>query len=134
MKKSIIVMCVSLICIKGALCDSADIVEYDRFFNEIGEVRVGITNQDIDSITNPFVIVATPVDSNNINASSPTFKLSAIFENKVKINDSWLTQGSIINGLRVVAIKQNSVVLGSENRAIELFLREKNENSVITIN
>ncbi|MDR1285773.1 MAG: hypothetical protein LBJ88_06205 [Campylobacteraceae bacterium] len=134
MKKSIIVMCVSLICVRGALCDSADIVEYDRFFNEIGEVRIGIANQDIDNIANPFVTIAVPTSSNNTNASSPTFKLNAIFENKVKINDSWLTQGSTVNGLRVIAIKQNSVVLGSENRAIELFLREKNENSIITIN
>ncbi|MDR0408239.1 MAG: hypothetical protein LBH45_04955 [Campylobacteraceae bacterium] len=109
-------------------------VEYDRFFNEIGEVRVGIADQDVDRIANPFVIIATPVIQSDTNASSPVFKLSAIFENRAKINDSWLTQGSVINGLRVIAIKQGSVVLGSENRAIELFLREKNENSIITIN
>ncbi|MDR1555091.1 MAG: hypothetical protein LBS39_03580 [Campylobacteraceae bacterium] len=134
MKKFSIIICLSLICANNALCSSTDIVEYDKFFNEISEVRIGIDDKEIDSIANPFITIPAPAQSNNANASLPTFRLSAIIENKVKINDTWLSKGSAINGLRVIAIKQNSVVLGSENRAIELFLREKNENSIITIN
>jgi hypothetical protein len=131
LKRFGIIICISLIFVSNS---DADIVEYDKFFNEISEVRVGIANEEVDDIANPFIAIPAPIQQSTANASSPIFKLNAIFENKVKINNSWLTQGSIINGLRVIVIKQNSVVLGSENRAIELFLREKNENSIITIN
>jgi hypothetical protein len=114
---------------------SADIARYDRYFNEINEVRVGILNDEVDKLSDPFAVTrtATAADANN-NATSPVFQLNAILENKVKINDSWLKQGSLINDLRVIAIKQKSVVLGNENRRLELFLREKNENSIITTN
>jgi hypothetical protein len=114
--------------------NSTNIAKYDRYFNEINEIRVGIANQDIDALTNPFITIAIPYSASNNNATAITFKLNAILENKVKINNSWLGKGSLINGMRVVTIKQNSVVLSSENRAIELFLREKNENSIITTN
>ncbi|MDR3177783.1 MAG: hypothetical protein LBT96_02245 [Campylobacteraceae bacterium] len=135
LKKSAIMMCAFFACAGNVLGSSADIVEYDKFFNEISEVRVGISEQDISGIANPFVVVSAPISQdNNANATAPAFKLNAILENKVKINDTWLAKGSAIDGLRVISIKQNSVVLGNENRAIELFLREKNENSIITIN
>ncbi|MDR0580101.1 MAG: hypothetical protein LBG21_05815 [Campylobacteraceae bacterium] len=134
MKKFTIIICASLICIGSVAGSSADKVEYDKFFNEISQVRVGILDQDISNIANPFIAAPAPVSVNSANASSPIFKLSAILENKVKINDTWLSKGSAIDGLVVIAIKQNSVILGNENRAIELFLREKNENSIITIN
>ncbi|MDR2342553.1 MAG: hypothetical protein LBD84_05910 [Campylobacteraceae bacterium] len=134
MKKFAIIICTSLICTGSASGSSTDKVEYDKFFNEISQVRVGILDQDISNMANPFIAVPAPVGIDSVNASSPIFKLSAILEDKIKINDTWLSKGSIIDGLTVIAIKQNSVVLGNENRAIELFLREKNENSIITIN
>jgi hypothetical protein len=126
-----------LLCNSSLFGDSsADIARYDRYFNEISEIRVGIVDREIDVLANPFITLAIPrVPGSGGNATAaPTFKLNAIIENKVKINDSWLSKGSLINGMRVIAIKQRSVVLGSTNRGIELFLREKNENSIITTN
>ncbi|MDR1007011.1 MAG: hypothetical protein LBL65_00405 [Campylobacteraceae bacterium] len=114
---------------------SADIAKYDRYFNEINEVRVGISGDEIDKLADPFAVIRTAaVENTGNNTAGPTFQLNAILENKVKINDSWLKQGSLIHGLRVIAIKQKSVVLSNENRRLELFLREKNENSIITAN
>jgi hypothetical protein len=113
---------------------SADIAKYDRYFNEINEIRVGILNQEIDKLSNPFAVIQTAVTEKTGNTTAPTFSLKAIVEKKVKINDSWLGQGSSIGDLRVIAIKQKSVVLGNENRRLELFLRETNENSIITTN
>ncbi|MDR0762334.1 MAG: hypothetical protein LBF13_04725 [Campylobacteraceae bacterium] len=114
--------------------NSADIARYDRYFNEISEVRVGIPNNEIDKLSDPFAVIRTANVADTSNVTSPTFQLNAILENKVKINDSWLKQGSLIHDLRVIAIKQKSVVLGNENKRLELFLREKNENSIITTN
>ncbi|MDR2635606.1 MAG: hypothetical protein LBC08_02120 [Campylobacteraceae bacterium] len=113
--------------------NSADIAKYDRYFNEINEVRVGIEDEDIEKLSNPFAVIRTAAATTNTTAE-PTFQLNAIVENKVKINNSWLKQGSLVNGLRVITIKQKSVVLGSDNKILELFLREKNENSIITTN
>jgi hypothetical protein len=112
--------------------NSANIAEHDRNFNEINEVRIGIADEEIDKLSNPFAVIQTAVIVSN--TAEPTFQLNAIVENKVKINNSWLKQGSLINGLRVTAIKQKSVVLSSDNKRLELFLREKNENSIITTN
>jgi len=124
-----------LLCNSSLFADSsADIARYDRYFNEISEIRVGIEDREIDILANPFVTIAIPHNSGSGNATALTFKLSAIIENKVKINDSWLSKGSVVNGMRVIAIKQKSVVLGSATRGVELFLREKNENSIITTN
>ncbi|MDR1613998.1 MAG: hypothetical protein LBS26_00305 [Campylobacteraceae bacterium] len=113
---------------------STNIAGYDRYFNEINEVRVGISDEDVDKLSNPFAVIQTAAIPTSNNTSEPTFQLNAIVENKVKVNNSWLKQGSSINGLRVIAIKQKSVVLGNDNKRLELFLREKNENSIITAN
>jgi hypothetical protein len=113
---------------------SANIAQYDESFNQISEVRVGISDEDIDRLSNPFAVIQTAAIPASNSTAEPVFQLNAIVENKIKINNSWLKLGSLINGLRVIAIKQKSVVLGSDNKRLELFLREKNENSIITAN
>ncbi|MDR0666239.1 MAG: hypothetical protein LBF71_02395 [Campylobacteraceae bacterium] len=113
--------------------NSANIANHDKYFNEINEVRIGIPDEEIDRLSNPFAVIQTAAVVAS-NTTEPTFQLNAIVENRVKINNSWLKQGSLINGLRVTAIKQKSVVLGGDNKRLELFLREKNENSIITAN
>jgi hypothetical protein len=113
---------------------SANIARYDESFNQISEVRVGISDEDVDKLSNPFAVIQTAAIPISNNTTEPILQLNAIVENKIKVNNSWLKLGSLINGLRVIAIKQKSVVLGSDNKRLELFLREKNENSIITTN
>lgn len=111
--------------------NGVDVSEYDRWFNEINDVRVGVDSNNIDALSNPFTTITATVISSNA-SSAPKLELNAIFDGtSAMINDSWYKLNSRVFNMRLTSIKKNSVVLSDTERTIELYLRKTNENSVI---
>lgn len=111
--------------------ESVDVSEYDRWFNEINDVRVGVNESNINALLNPFTTVHVASTSNN---ATPSIKLelNGILDGKsAMINNSWYKLNSRVYNMRLSSIKKNSVVLSGAERTIELYLRKTNENSII---
>lgn len=110
--------------------------KYDVLFNEINEVRIGIAESDVALLSNPFVAPPVARVDGGINKTALTpLSLNAIIEGKkVMINNSWYDLNSLVRGMRISSIKSDSVTLRGTNKTMELYLRKKNENSIIKSN
>ncbi|MFV0480847.1 MAG: hypothetical protein ACK5LP_02575 [Campylobacteraceae bacterium] len=146
MKKILLLICIVLLQCVNAQNSSVlnnemqkyNVEKYDIWFSDISNVRVGVINNEIMGLTNPFVYLTPKIDSNNQNSTkkpAQTLVLNAIMEGKyAMINNSWHEVKSLVNGLILTKIKEGSVILSGTNKSIELFLRKKNENSIIKTN
>lgn len=116
---------------------NVDVSEYDRWFNEINDVRVGVDSNSINALTNPFITIYTPTGTGTSSNASVARKLelNAIVDGSiVMINDSWYKLNSNVFNMKLVSIKKDSVILRGSERTLELYLRKPNENSIIKSN
>ncbi|AII14750.1 hypothetical protein CIG2463D_0912 [Campylobacter iguaniorum] len=107
------------------------IKQYTNFIQDINEKRTGLTEIEIQSLSNPFIIKPqTAVSSNivDINETQDPYRLYAIFDNKVKINSLWLKKGDLIGPYTVEKIKQSSVILKNQTQNLELNLTKGDKN------
>ena len=110
------------------------IAQYDKFFKQISEKRVGISNSQINQVKNPFIMTYAKVivkDGNRTIASKkPTYTLNATFNNKAKINGKWYNIHSKIGDFKLANVKTNSVIIKNEHLKKELFIRKSNVSKI----
>lgn len=112
---------------------SVDVSEYDRWFNEINDVRVGVAYDSVDALSSPFSATASTVVASVV-APSQKLELTAIMNgDRAMINNSWYELNSTVYNMKLRSIKKNSVVLSGAERTVELYLRKTNENNNIKI-
>ena len=105
--------------------------EYDKIFEKIAETRVGISNQEIDKIKSPFIVIyKNPKDKNATKKPKITYTLDAIFDKKAKINGKWIKIYKKIGTYKLVKIKRDSVILKNTNKIKELYIRKKDESKI----
>ncbi len=113
-----------------------NIEQYNMYFKKIAEQRVGLSDQELDRVSTPFVdkkILKIIKDKNATEVIKPiVFHLYAILNDMVRINDKWYKLGSKVYSYRIVKIKNNSVILRNKRKKIELFLRKKDDKIKIT--
>lgn len=103
-----------------------DTKKYDSIFEKIGKTRVGVDENDINKIKNPFIVIEKNVDKNGIKKRRIIYKLNAIFNHKAKINGKWYKKYSKVGIYKLIKVKTNSVLLRSANKSKELFIRKNN--------
>lgn len=103
-----------------------DTKEYDKIFEKIGEIRVGVDSKVINKIKNPFIVVKKNVDKNATKKHRKIYRLNAIFNQKAMINGKWYKKYSKIGVYKLIKIKTNSVLLRSEDKSKKLFIRKTN--------
>ena len=110
------------------------IAEYDKFFSEISEKRLGVSNSKIDTVKNPFIMTYGKVvvkDGNStVKIKKPTYTLTAIFNKKAKLNGRWYKLYSKIGDFKLVSIGSNSVIIENEHSKKELFIRKSNVSKI----
>ncbi len=113
-----------------------NIEQYNMYFKKIAEQRVGLSDQELNRVSTPFVdkkILKIIKDKNVTENIKPIiFHLYAILNDTVRINDKWYKLGSKIYSYRIIKIKNNSVILKNKRKKIELFLRKKDDKIKIT--
>ncbi|WP_292654931.1 hypothetical protein [Nitratifractor sp.] len=84
---------------------------------------------DFGKVVSPFGIVVTKTDENSTAApvikvmeQQASFDLSAIINDRARINGRWLKVGDTIQGYRVESIGENRVLLKKADWSVELFL------------
>jgi len=110
-----------------------EIKAYDTLFEQIGEKRVGVSNNEINAIKNPFMMknVKTVIkDGNTTEIKTVKYVLNAIFSNKAKINDKWYKLHNEIGDFKLTRISSNSVILSNGHSKKELFIRKSNVDKI----
>lgn len=125
----------ALLCSSWLFADVAEdqIKEFDKYFTQISEKRVGIASSSIDTVKNPFLMLsAKEIAETNSTQIEKTYTLGAIFGKKAKINNEWYKLNGQVDDYKLILIKDKSVVIKNDISTKELFIRN-NDVSKITI-
>ncbi|NLY03563.1 MAG: hypothetical protein GXZ15_01780 [Campylobacter sp.] len=129
--KKIIITIISLVTF---IYGTSDFSKHDAKFDSLSQKRDGLTNQEINSLPNPFTKKNN--DQVSIRDIAPSEligkELTAIIANKAKINNSWHILGDYIGSYRIMSIGTDRVFLENEKNKIELKLKKGNQNVVIS--
>ena len=110
------------------------LMEYDKFFTQIGEKRIGVSNSKINTVKTPFIITNSNViikDGNKtVKVKKPMYILNATFNNKAKVNGQWHKINSEIGDFKLTNIRSNSVIMRNEHSKKELFIRNSNVSKI----
>lgn len=105
------------------ICTSLFAVDVDSIINSITTPKNTVDAQSISSLKDPFEKPQLLRDVNDTNSTpKPTFKLGAIFDGQVLINDKWLKLGDSILGYKLVQINKISVVIAAAQDKKTLYL------------
>jgi hypothetical protein len=109
----------------------------DQMVEQIQGKRSSKVDIQFDKVASPFAVVvqddvnATPVMK--MVEEQVTFRLSAIINDRAKIDSQWVKVGDVIQGYKVDSIEENRVVLKKSNRTVELFLPNPEKTNLLQI-
>lgn len=111
------------------------IKQIDRLVQDIKEERVGLTPQQIESAKDPFVYFGAKSSKGFVPTARPTtvkvgkkryrFTLTAIVNDRVKINRRWYRVGEKIYGFKIVRVANGSVYLQKGHESIRIFMHRR---------
>ena len=108
--------------------------QYDKFFAQISEKRIGVSNSKIDTVKNPFIMTYKNVvvkDGNNtITVKKPTYLLTGILNKKAKLNGQWYRLNSQIGDFKLTNIGTKSVIIKNEHSKKEIFIRKSDVSKI----
>lgn len=104
----------------------------DELFDKISQQRVGLSDEKIEAIKNPFIQVNVNNNATQIGgdvAASGDILIKAIVSSRVKINEKWYKVNDEVSGLTITKILPNSIeVKNSEGKIEEKSITRKNAN------
>lgn len=110
---------------------SDEATAYEVLFEAINQKRFGLTEATIRAIKDPFIKTYPDANSTEENAQKrETYQLYAIFDNRAKINNTWLMLGETIGTYRLNTIGNREVTLVNPSQTLKLTLSEKGTNNV----
>ncbi|WP_229770955.1 hypothetical protein [Campylobacter portucalensis] len=130
MKK--IAFCTLICSISLSAVELPDMSEYDNKFSNLQKTRVGLSDRDILSLTNPFIPKVSENNQTTQDSDLIGKNLEAIILNSAKINGVWYKLGDSIGSYELVNIKNKSVIIKNKEKELELKLNQGNKNVVIT--
>ena len=99
--------------------------------------REGKIHIDFEKVPSPFAVVVH--DENNATSFIKKvevqidLRLSAIINDKARINNRWVAPGDIIEGYHVDTVDENRVLLSKGKRRVDLFLPKQREKQLFQI-
>ena len=99
------------------------IKEYKEMFEKISQQRVGLDESEIERVKSPFVKTGKVKEEKK----ADKLQLEAIFGQKVLINGKWYKLYSKVGKAKIVAIRNDTVILKDDETIKKLKLRTKND-------
>ncbi len=129
-----------IILLGGTILAKSPYPDIDQLIEKVKQKRVGLDPQKIKKLKNPFVnekklikIIKKKIEKEIKKKKRKIFRLQAIFNDRAKINGRWYKLGSKIEGFKIVAIRENYVILQRGNKTLKLFLHKKRKSGLIKI-
>lgn len=144
-----IISIIGFICISSSLYATTGMMDIEKVkATELGWVdeqiraiipaRIGVSNQDINSLSEPFLFVKEPKPAHAINAAlfkpikkvvvKAPLKLALIINSKALIDNKWYQKGDILDGYTVESISSNSVTLVKGKSVQVLTIKSNSSN------
>ena len=103
--------------------------DIDNLVNDIKQERIGLTKKEIESAKDPFIYpngkYTKVFYENRPGKGNYRFVLTAIVNDRVKINRKWYSLNSKINGFTISGVGKNYVRLTRKNEHMRIFLKQR---------
>ncbi len=126
----------SVIIFSTAALLSAEITinDIDKLVNDIKQERIGLKEKEIRSAKDPFIYpngkLGRIIRSSKTVKKRYRFVLSAVINDRVKINGRWYKLNSKINGFRLSRVSKDHVLLTRKNERIRIFLKRSKSKKI----
>ena len=118
----------------GATLSYAEITinDIDKLVNDIKQERIGLTAKEIDTAKDPFIYTGGKYGSVLRKEKKVRYKfyLTAIINDRVKINRKWYSLGSRVGGFRISKVGRNYVLLTRNNETVRVFMKKRNNKKI----
>ncbi len=108
--------------------------DIDKLVSDIKQERIGLMKKEIETAKDPFIYLngkySKVLSGNRAKKRHYRFVLSAIINDRVKINRKWYGLNSKINGFTVRKVGRNYVLLTRNNEKIRLFLKHRKSKKI----
>ena len=107
--------------------------KYDAIFDDLSKPRVGLSDEQIASLQDPFYPKEANVPREANQQVDLGYQLVGIMGDKVKLNDKWYGLGEYVGSYKIVQITGNSVIITNDDEnKVELTLKQGSQNVIIT--
>ena len=123
----------------GAVTLSAEITinDIDKLVNDIKQERVGLTKREIMTAKDPFIYYkkgklgrVLQFHQNSRRVKHYRFYITAIINDRAKINGRWYKVGNKVQGFRITNIDRNYIILSKNNSRMKVFMTRKNHKKI----
>jgi hypothetical protein len=107
--------------------------DIDKLVNDIKQERIGLTAKEIESAKDPFIYLGgkySRVLGTGKKKRRYKFTLTAIINDRVKLNRKWYALGSTINGYKISKVGKNYVLLTRNNEKVRVFMKHKKSKKI----
>ena len=108
--------------------------DIDKLVNDIKEERIGLKEKEIQTAKDPFIYpngkLGRVLHSGKAKKRKYRFFLSAIINDRVKINSKWYKLNSKIHGYRVSKVEKDHVLLTRNSERIRVFLKRSKSKKI----
>lgn len=108
--------------------------DIDKLVNDIKEERIGLKQKEIVMAKDPFVYLhgkyVKPQHGKKTKKKRYHFSLTAIFNDRVKINNRWYKMNTTVKGYKITEIGENFVVLSRNDNQLRVFLKRPKSKKI----
>ncbi len=108
--------------------------DIDKLVNDIKQERIGLKEKEILTAKDPFIYpngkMGRVLRTSEVKKRRYRFVLSAIVNDRVKINRKWYSLNSKIHGYRVSRVGRDHVLLTRNNERIRVFLKRAKSKKI----
>ena len=117
-----------------ALHAEITINDIDKLVTDIKEERVGLRIDEIQNAKDPFIYprgkFVKPVQNVQTGKKRYRFVLTAIINDRVKINNRWYGLNSKVNGYKITKVGENYAQLVYKNKQVRVFLKRPKSKKI----
>ncbi|WP_201353103.1 hypothetical protein [Hydrogenimonas urashimensis] len=107
--------------------------DIDKLVNDIKEERIGLEKKEVATAKDPFIYPGGRyIMSKNVKKRKKRyhFNLTAIINDRVKINRKWYGLNAKVNGYKISKIGEDNVLLVRNNKQVRVFLKRPKSKKI----
>ncbi|WP_353662489.1 hypothetical protein [Hydrogenimonas sp. SS33] len=107
--------------------------DIDKLVNDIKQERIGLTKQDIAKAKDPFIYLGgkySRVLAGKSKKRHYRFTLTAIINDRVKLNRKWYSLNQTIHGYKISKVGKNYALLTRGNEKVRVYMRHKKSKNI----
>ena len=108
--------------------------DIDKLVNDIKQERIGLKKEDLAAAKDPFIYpegkAGISLKRDKKKSRRIRFVLTAIINDRVKLNNKWYSLNSKIGGYKITEIGDNSVLLAKNSKHVRVYMKRPKSKKI----